>query len=90
MIFEEILLQIFLWTIALLSFGIAWEFYTSKNGRLRLLMIELFIAKIFVYGGAAFWYIAVDTHPPAIIRILLNAPMFFVMLKLWGYIRNAK
>lgn len=85
----EILLQIFLWTIAVLSGIIAYEFYTSKNGRLRLLMIELFCAKVFVYGGAAVWYLI---HPGqyAIVRICLNLPMFFVMLKLWGFIRRNK
>jgi hypothetical protein len=53
-------------------------------------MIELFVAKVFVYGGAALWYWCIDTHPTAIVRICLNLPMFFVMLKLWGFIRRNK
>lgn len=92
MILSEQILQIFLWTIVVLSALIAYEFYRSKDGRLRLLIIELFLTKMWVYGGGAIYYLLMDygymtSIEPGFVRIALNLPMLFVMLKLWGFIR---
>lgn len=84
-----LILQIFLFTIAIVSGFIAYSFYRSKDGRLRILMIELFLAKVWVYGGAGInevFHLHIVSF--TLLRILLNLPMFFVMLKLWAYIRN--
>lgn len=86
----SIVLQGFLWTIVILSFFIAHEFYKSKDGRLRVLIIELFVAKMWVYGGAAIYYWFNPSWSPEVVRICLNLPMLFVMLKLWSFIRNKK
>lgn len=84
---KEGLSQILLWTVALLSGLIAHAFYTSKNGRLRLLMIELFIAKSVVYGGAAIYFLIMPPIDFVYVRITLILPMFIVMIKLYKYIR---
>lgn len=84
----NLVLQIFLWTITIISAIIAYHFYKSKDGRLRILVIELFLAKIFVYGGAALYYLFGQNKYPELIRMLLNLPMFIVMLKLWAFIRT--
>lgn len=93
MIGNEILSQVILWTIVIMSILIAHEFYKSKDGKLRILIISLFICKIWVYGGFATYNLLIDfgyinSIPAVYIRLILNFPMFIVMLKLWGYIRN--
>jgi len=78
---------LFLIVIALLSAFIAYEFWRSKDGRLRILIIRLFLSKIWVYGGAAIaytWSINLDEW---VTRVILNAPMFIVMIQLYGFIR---
>ena len=89
---SEQILQVVLCTIAILSALIAYEFYKSKDGRLRLLIIELFITKVWVYGGADAYYMLTDLGHvhwnDSIVKVALNTPMFIVMLKLWKFIRN--
>ena len=84
---NEAISQIELWTVAILAAVIAYEFYKSVNGRLRILLIRLFVTKVWVYGGAAIYYLILPDIPFIYIRIILVAPMFIVMLQLWGYIR---
>lgn len=83
-----IILQIFLWTIVLVSGFLAYEFYRIKDGRLRVLMIRLFIAKVLVYGGGALFQLGIIDFPGNIYKILINLPMFLVMLQLYKYIRT--
>lgn len=82
-------LQIFLWTIAVVSGMIAWEFYRSKNGRLRILLIRLFTCKVWLYGGSAvyFWSHPALSFRDTAVRFVLITPMFIVMLMLWQFIR---
>lgn len=92
---EEIISQIIFWTIVVLSVNIAWLFYKSQDGRLRVLVIELFLSKIWVYGLAATYYLCLDFgHFRDLnviwVRIICNAPMFWIMLKLRNYIVNKK
>lgn len=92
---EELIAQVFLWTIAFLAAIIAHEFYRSKDGRLRILIIELFISKIWVYGGAAIYFLWLQRNPAfplsaSLVRVILNFPMFVVMLRLYKYIRLKK
>lgn len=79
--------QIELLTIGLLSAFIAFDFYRSKDGRLRVLMIRLFVSKVWVYGGAALFYWLMPYGNIVWARPILIAPMFLVMLQLWSYIR---
>lgn len=76
--------------IATLSGLIAYEFYMSIDGRLRVLMFRLFISKIWVYGGAAVLYIIFKPEDFIKIRIFLVAPMVIIMVQLWGYIRGRR
>lgn len=85
---DDIVLQIFLWIIVFISVFIAHEFYKSKDGRLRVLVIRLFLAKIFVYGGAAIAIIWGINTP--LVKIGLNLPMLLVMLQLYAFIRRKK
>ncbi len=80
--------EVFLFVIAALSGLICHEFYISRDGRLRILIIRLFMTKIWVYGGAAIAYLFEFPIDPWLLRVVLNAPMFIVMLQLWGYIRT--
>jgi hypothetical protein len=86
---DEIILQVFLWVITVTSAFIAYEFYKSKDGRLRILIIELFIAKVWVYGGSALYYLFMP-ETTILVKIGLNLPMLIVMLRLYHYIRNKK
>jgi len=87
MINWDLIFIIFCLTITVLSAFIAWEFYRSRDGRLRILVIRLFLAKIFVYGGAAALLIFNGANFHSWIKVALNAPMFIVMLELYTFIR---
>ena len=83
-----ILIQFILLTIVLMSALIAREFYISKNGQLRRLMVFLFLAKVWVYGGASILFFIWPPEPQTLVRVIvLNFPMMVVMLNLWRYIR---
>ena len=84
----RLLSELFLIVIAALSAFIAWEFYISKNGRLRILIIRLFACKVWTYGGAAIAYMMELPIDVWTLRVLLNLPMFIVMLQLYRYIRT--
>lgn len=89
---NEVLSQLFLLIIVIMSALVAFEFYKSKDGRLRILIIALFVTKIWVYGGAMIYYGMIDAGlwskvNPLTLRLVLNAPMCIVMVKLWQYIR---
>lgn len=83
----DLTLTVFYITIAILSGFIAWEFYRSRDGMLRILIISLFVAKVFVYGGAVLFILFNGHVFPAWLRAALNVPMFIVMIRLYGYIR---
>lgn len=89
---NELLSQLLLLVIVIMSALVAWEFYRSKDGQLRVLIISLFLTKIWVYGGAFVCFALVDLgviQPvnTLLLRLILNAPMCFIMVKLWKYIR---
>lgn len=84
-----IAIELILGVIVATSGLIAYEFYRSVDGKLRVLIIQLFITKIFVYGGAAAFFLIYPPDSLALIRaVVLNLPMFWVMVKLWKYIRT--
>ncbi len=83
----DITFVIFCFTVALLSAFIAWEFYKSKDGRLRILIIWLFLAKVLVYGGAGTLFLLHGVNYPSWLKVALNAPMLIVMIELYGFIR---
>ena len=86
---DLILIEIVLWTIAIMSGLIAYEFYKSRDGRLRVLIISLFLCKVYLYGGSAVWFLFSSAGNWTLVRALLfNVPMFIIMLRLWGYIRT--
>lgn len=90
---NEFLSQAFLLIIVAMSALVAWEFYKSQNGTLRILIIALFIGKIWVYGGAFIYYQLTDMGlvniaNPLLFRLVLNFPMLVVMTLLYRYIRT--
>lgn len=92
MSFNESLSQLFYAVIILLAVLIAWEFYKSKDGKLRIIIIALFIAKVWVYGGAMIYHFLLDfgyiKHVDRIfVQLVLNFPMVAIMLRLWKFIR---
>jgi len=95
MITSEIISQLLFWSIVIFSGVIAYEFYRSKDGRLRILIIELFLAKMWCYGVAGTYYLLWDLHHVSSdnalwLRIVCNLPMFIVMLRLYQFIRVKK
>lgn len=95
MIFEMIASQILFWSISIAAAFIAYEFYKSVDGRLRKLIIELFCAKIFVYGGAGLYYLLQELgfyndSQPIWMRVILNLPMAIVMVRLYKFIKWGK
>lgn len=92
---QEIVSQILFWTVAILAALIAYEFYKSHDGLLRILIINLFIAKVWVYGGAAIFYLLVTFGylkgvPIVMLRIVLTLPMFIIMIQLYRFIKWGK
>lgn len=92
---NEILSQLFYGIIAIFSLLIALEFYHSRNGKLRILIIALFLCKLWVYGGSMVYHFLLDYNQihkldRIYIQLILNFPMVVVMVQLWGYIRNYK
>lgn len=86
---DLILIEIILWTIAILAGMIAYEFYKSKDGKLRILIISLFVCKVYLYGGAAIWFLFTNVNHTGLIRsLILNFPMFCIMLRLYKYVRT--
>lgn len=75
--------------IAVFSAAIAIEFYKSKDGVLRILIIQLFVSKLWLYGGISIYYAwlygKVDTD---MYLITVLTPMFVTMVQLFLYIRN--
>lgn len=90
--YELLVSEIFFAAIVLFSTLIAYEFYKSKDGRLRVLIIELFIAKIWVYGGGGlYYYLRYTGYLPYLSLwwiLILNAPMVWVMFRLYSFIRK--
>lgn len=88
--YEMIASQIIFWGLATLSLNIAWRFFKSVDGRLRVLMIRLFAAQCWVYTIAGSYYLCwdlglVDLNSVAL-RITCNFPLFIVMLQIRRYI----
>lgn len=86
----ELLNFVTLWTIAIISALIAYEFQKSVDGKLRIIIRNLFISKIWVYGGAAIFYTIFNPVDFVYIRLILITPMAVIMLQLWDYMRKRK
>lgn len=90
---EMIASQLIFWGIVITSIFIYLEFKRSVDGKLRLLIMELFLAKIWCYGTAGLYYICWDfgyfhDWNSVLLRVIYNAPMFWVMLRLYIFIKN--
>ncbi len=57
---EMIFSQGMFWGIFIFSALIAYEFYLSRDGQLRILIIELFLSKCWCYGIAGAFYLFWD------------------------------
>jgi hypothetical protein len=93
MTLEEVISQILFWSIGIFSAVIAWSFYKSVNGRLRILMIRLFCCKVWLYVGAALWFLIIYKHTTisfVYIRIVLTLPMAITMFHIYRFIRIRK
>ena len=84
-------IEVILWVISVTSGFIAWEFYKS-NGRfahLKKLMVRLFCAKVWLYGGSAVYFLFQNPGDTVLIRIIIfNLPMFLTMIPLWAYVKG--
>jgi len=92
--YELLFSELLFISITLFSMLIAYEFWKSKDGRLRVLIIELFIAKVWVYGGGGiYYYLRAIGYLPYLSLwwiLALNAPMCWVMFRLYKFIRQKK
>ena len=87
--YNLILIELILLTIVVMSGLIAWEFYKSRNGQLRKLLIALFACNVYLYGGAAIWFFFLPPSTDGLMRaIILNTPMMIIMVNLYKYIRK--
>lgn len=68
---------------------VAREFYRSRNGTLRKLMIAYFVIEAFVYGTSALYFYLYDQHITTIgvdtFRLIVIAPKFVmkICLLIW-------
>lgn len=80
--------------IAFLACLVAWELYKSDDGMLRKLLIAFFICKVWLnIGEIAYTYLrhyGVLTDLSLTWMLVLNFPMAWVMVMLYGYIRGKK
>lgn len=95
MIYEKIASQIMFWTIVVLAWLIFYEFKRSVDGKLRILIMELFLAKVWAYGLAGLYFLFWDfgyfqTTSVLWLRLIVNLPMFWVMIKLYRFIKWGK
>lgn len=89
---DMILSQIMFWGITLYAAIICYRFYQTVDGKLRVLMIELFISKIWAYAIAGLFFLLwdmgyLDNFPQIYMRLVCNLPMLIVMYRLERYIR---
>jgi hypothetical protein len=95
MIYEVVASQLLFWGIVYFSYKIYVAFNHSVGDKLKYLVMELFLTKMWTYGIAAAYYLMYDLHLIGVvsslwIRIICNAPMVWVMYRLWNYIKNYK
>lgn len=74
--------------IAILSAILAFAFYKSQNGWLRILMIWFFATNTWVYAGAAILYNIFKPESFIWVRLFLITPEAVIMILLWRYIRK--
>lgn len=89
---EMILSELLFLGIVIFSLFIWYEFYISRDGKLRILIMELFLAKCWVYGLAGVYYLLVDFGyfdglSTLWLRIACNLPMCIVMVRLYRWIK---
>jgi|GEM_PF-2568761 len=93
---EMLISQIMFWGIFIFSLCIWYEFYRATDkGKLRSLIMELFLTKAWVYGFAGAYYLIWDLgyfqNSSALwVRIICNVPMVFVMWRLYRFIKWGK
>jgi len=92
---EMLASQIMFWGITVFSCMIWWEFYKSRDGRMRVLVLYLFGSKTFIYGGAGLFFLLYDfgyfrDFPQLYLRLILNAPMIVIMVEWYRYIKYKK
>lgn len=90
-IMEMILSQLIFWGVVVFAFLIYLQFKRSKDGKLRLLIMELFLAKMWCYGVAGLYYLLWDANylhdwNLIVLRIVCNIPMLIAMARLYFFI----
>lgn len=84
--------QLVFWSIVIGCLIASYYFYKSKDGRLRVLIIGLFLSVGWAHGVAGAYYLAYDLKLVGDwtvgIRILCNAPLALMIIRFVDYIRN--
>lgn len=84
--------EIIFLVIGAISLSVALEFYRSKNGMLRKIMITYFLVEVFIYlaSGIYFWMAEVGHTGLAIgyFRVMVITPKMLVLLWLLYWLRN--
>lgn len=80
-----------IWTIALFT---AWEFYKTKDGILRQLMIVYFIAVSIIYFLSSLYFTLTELGLISItilhFRLFILIPKALIMLRLLYYLKTKK
>lgn len=88
--------ELIFFVIATVSALIIISFYKAKgDGKLKSMIIELFLAKVWVYGGLGTYYLIIkrdgfNALSPAWMLLILNFPMMIVMVRFWNFVRRSK
>lgn len=95
MILTLILPELFILFILAMAIYIAREFYISKNGLLRKLMIAYFIVEVWFYTIIAFYWAYVyltdlSLKSDVLMLYAVLIPKLIIKLKLYSYFRTSK
>lgn len=87
---ELVLSEVMTVIIVLIGFIIARDFYISRNGILRKILIWYFIVEVFIYA-LAFLYWANDLAlSVGVFRLIVLTPKFIIKVRLLYYLKFKK
>jgi hypothetical protein len=90
---ENLVISVILFSVVVaISLVLFNVFRRTINGKLRVLMMQLFITKVWTYGASAVYFVLQYNNlmmwlKPQWFRVIAVVPMVWVMLRLYQYIR---
>lgn len=87
---ELVLSEVMTVIIVLIGFIIARDFYISRNGILRKILIWYFIVEVFVYSLAFIYWLDVLAISVGLFRLIVLVPKFIIKLRLLWYLKTKR